>query len=213
MLLFYQSYGIEYNQKRKENMFAHIRGTQRMFAIAVILGLIFQVGHFAEHVTQFYMWLVRDRTAPYMSPVANSLSCFLGNAFVRGEAMCGRTQIPTNRQMMVGMEILHLIGNGIFLATIAGLYRFYRHRFVRYALYVEGFHLCEHLMLTASVVCLGYPVGFSTLFGTAGTVMAHNAMVGYRVGWHFIMNLIPSGLIMAMLMRTKERRTPIFATA
>ena len=69
------------------------------------------------------------------------------------------------RQMMMGMEILHLIGNSIFLASLGCLYYCIRSRWNRWALYVEGFHLYEHLMLTATAYFLGKPVGLSTLFG------------------------------------------------
>ena len=96
-----------------------------------------------------------------------------------------------SRQMTMGMEILHLIGNGIFLATIAGVFYFIPSRWVRYAFYIEGAHMCEHIALTLSAYYLGKPIGLSTMFGQAPIWWGKDAAVGYRVSFHFLMNLFP----------------------
>jgi len=102
--------------------------------------------------------------------------------------------------MMMGMEILHLIGNSIFLASIAGVFYFIPTRLVRYAFYIEGAHLCEHISLTLSAYYLGKPVGLSTLFGQASLWWGNELAVGWRVSFHFIMNLLPMPFVMIALM-------------
>ena len=99
-----------------------------------------------------------------------------------------------SRQMTMGMEILHLIGNGIFLATIAGVFYFIPSRWVRYAFYIEGAHMCEHIALTLSAYYLGKPIGLSTMFGQAPIWWGKDAAVGYRVSFHFLMNSLPNAI-------------------
>jgi hypothetical protein len=150
-------------------------------------GVAFQIGHFAEHAYQFGHWVLVDRTKPWMSNAADWLVRQIGMAVDCGSKM--------------GMELLHLNGNAIFLATLAGLlWLMPRSRDMRWALGIEAFHLTEHIMLVASVGLLGKPIGWSTLFGFAPQGFSANAAVGYRVGWHFMLNLIPSVLMMRALM-------------
>lgn len=161
------------------------------------VGLAFQVGHFAEHAIQFGVWVIGDRSGmcgrdtPWMSPWVTEL--------VR---QAGRLLFPeanAARQMMLGMEVLHLIGNTIFLTSLVCLYRCLPSRWVRWAVYIEGFHLCEHLALTATAYYVGTPIGLSTMFGHAGSVGSREFAVGYRVTWHFLMNLLPMPFAMHAL--------------
>jgi hypothetical protein len=141
-----------------------------VIAICVGLGLAFQVGHFAEHLVQFGVWLTGKydwvvtvfcgRDTPFMSGPATDLVRFVGTTFY--------PDAPLPRQMMMGIEILHLIGNSMFLATIAGAYYLIPSKWIRWALYIEGFHLCEHIALTFTAAHFGKPMGISTLFGQAG---------------------------------------------
>jgi hypothetical protein len=162
------------------------------------LGLLFQVGHFAEHAFQFAVWVLGDlsnicgRDTPWMSAWATEL--------VRRIGLTLFPSADTARRMMLGMEVLHLIGNSIFLGGLACLYYCTRSRWVRWALYIEGFHLYEHVMLTASAYFVGKPIGISTLFGGAGIVGDREFAVGYRVTWHFAMNLLPMPFAMIGLM-------------
>ncbi|MEQ1883189.1 MAG: DUF6008 family protein, partial [Burkholderiales bacterium] len=127
------------------------------------LGLVFQVGHFAEHAVQFSIWVLGDysnvcgRDKPWMSPWVMGLVSQLG-------ILVAPSAEPA-RQMMLGMEVLHLIGNGIFLTALVCLYLCLPSKWVRWALYIEGFHLYEHIMLTATAFFIGKPIGLSTLFG------------------------------------------------
>lgn len=167
------------------------------------LGLAFQVGHFIEHAVQFGVWIAGQyqwvvwafcgRDAPYMSPPVTTAVRYAG-AWLFPEADPGR-------QMMLGMEILHLLGNGIFLATIAGVNYLMPSKWARWAFYLEGAHLCEHLALTLTAYYIGKPIGLSTLFGQAPYYFGKSGAVGYRVSWHFAMNLLPMPFVMLGLMK------------
>jgi hypothetical protein len=174
-----------------------------LIAITLGLGLAFQVGHFTEHAVQFavwatgnYPWVVANfcgRKTAYMSPPVTEL--------VRLAGLYLFSTATAARQMMLGMELLHLIGNIIFLSTIVGIFCLYLLRLVRLALYIEAAHLCEHLALTASAYFVGKPIGLSTMFGHAGPWWGSEAAVGYRVTFHFVMNLLPMPFVMTALMQ------------
>ncbi|MDB5194371.1 MAG: hypothetical protein JWN50_385 [Parcubacteria group bacterium] len=168
-----------------------------LVAVIAVLGVLFQIGHFVEHAVQFGVWLLSSRNTPYMSPVAMACVRFLGNWLFPAKDPAVR--------MMLGMEVLHLIGNSIFLVTIGSLFYFIRSKFMRYAFYVELFHLYEHIMLTLTALFLGKSVGLSTLFGGAATLGGQQFALGYRVSWHFVMNLIPSTLIMIAIMQKRQK--------
>jgi hypothetical protein len=108
---------------------------------------------------------------------------------------------------MLGLEVLHLIGNSIFLATLGLLYYLTRNKWVRWGLYIEGFHLYEHIMLTSTAFFVGKPIGLSTLFGAAGLGSKEFA-VGVRVTWHFVMNLLPMPFAMIGLMEYWDEHRP-----
>jgi hypothetical protein len=178
-----------------------------LLAIIATLGVLFQIGHFAEHAVQFGMWGAGYRSVPWMSPVATELTRILGGFFLPMPEICADRDAFMARQMMMGMEILHLIGNGIFLVTIASLYYFIPVKWVRWAFYVQAFHLYEHIMLTLTVLFVGTPIGLSTLFGGNTFVWSKEGVVGYRVFWHFAMNLAPSSLIMFAFRQKWQRNT------
>jgi hypothetical protein len=167
------------------------------------LGMAFQVGHFAEHAVQFsvwltgkYQWVVDNfcgRDTPFMSGPVTDLVQYIGG-------LCAGAGAPAARKGLLGVELLHLIGNSIFLATIFGAHYLWRSKWTRWALYVEGFHLCEHLALTLTAFYVGKPIGLSTAFGQAGLWWGKEAAVGYRVSWHFAMNLLPMPLVMVGMM-------------
>jgi hypothetical protein len=171
-------------------------------AIAVIagMGLAFQVGHFAEHAIQFGVWVLGDysqlcgRDTPWMSPWVTELVRRLGAALF--------PDAGAPRQMMMGMEILHLIGNCIFLVSLGCLYYCKKSKWIRWAVYIEGFHFYEHLMLTATAYFVGKPIGLSTLFGGSSVIGGPEFAVGYRVTWHFAMNLLPMPFAMVGLMES-----------
>jgi hypothetical protein len=178
-----------------------------LLAIIAGLGLAFQVGHFIEHGVQFAVWVTGGltwvattfcgRDVAFMSaPVAAAVSAFGAYMFPNA---------PLARQMMLGMEFLHLVGNGIFLATIAIVYQLFGSKWVRYAFIIEGAHLFEHIALTLTAYYVGYPIGLSTLFGKSAQLWGKEGAVGWRVSWHFFMNLLPMPFVMiGMLQVTRS---------
>ncbi|MFA6264095.1 MAG: DUF6008 family protein [Pseudolabrys sp.] len=98
----------------------HVLDTWPRLALTVAtvaaLGLAFQVGHFFEHAAQFAIWVLGDlsnicgRDTPWMSPWVTEMVRYVGVSLF--------PQAATPRQMMVGMELLHLVGNSIFLVGI-----------------------------------------------------------------------------------------------
>jgi hypothetical protein len=71
---------------------------------------------------------------------------------------------------------------------------------VRWAIYIEAFHLDEHIMLTATACFVGKPIGMSTLFGGVSAIGDSEFAVGCSVTWHFVMNLLPMPFAMTGLM-------------
>lgn len=94
------------------------------------------------------------------------------------------------RQAMPGVELLHLLASGIFLTALACLHFCIGGRWIRAALYLQGIHLAEHVMLVASCFGFGKPLGLSTLFSYTDEIGVPFA-VEYRVAWHIAMNLLP----------------------
>jgi hypothetical protein len=174
-----------------------------MLAMCVGLGLAFQVGHFIEHAVQFAVWITGryewvaatfcGRDTPYMSRPVTAMVRYAGAVLF--------PDADAPRQMVLGMELLHLIGNSLFLATIAGAFYLMPSKWIRYAFYIEGGHLCEHAALFLTAYFIGKPIGISTLFGQAPYYFGKSGAVGYRVSWHFAMNLLPMPLVMIGMMK------------
>jgi hypothetical protein len=172
---------------------------------AAVSGLLFQVGHLYEHAFQFVVWLLGDlseicsRDTPWVSPWIRNLVDRIGLLVAPGG--------DAARRWMLGLEVLHLIGNGIFFATLGLLYYLTRNRWVRWGLYIEAFHLYEHIMLTYTVFYVGKPIGLSTLFGEV-ELGSKEFAVGFRVTWHFVMNLLPMPFAIIGLMEYREEHRP-----
>lgn len=187
--------------------FSHLMGAASAVAF---LGLAFQVGHFAEHALQFVIWLLGDlsnicgRNTAWMSPWVTALVEKLGSAVA--------STAPSARQAMLGMEVLHLVGNSIFLTGLICLYFVIPSKWVRWAIYIETFHLYEHVLLTATAFFVGKPIGMSTLFGATSLIDSREFAVGFRVSWHFAMNLLPMPFAMIGIIEFRRRR-PDVATA
>lgn len=158
------------------------------FLGVVLVALLFQLGHFAEHIAQVIAWIGGYRNAPYMTQFGHWLMHILGDFFY-----------PTaghDFQQMMGNEILHLIGNAIYAFGTVGLLFFLRTKITIAAAIIETFHLYEHFCLTISAAVMGSPIGMSTLWGLP---MDHYSAVAYRVWWHFAMNAIPTTLTLIAL--------------
>ncbi|MEU8633882.1 DUF6008 family protein [Amycolatopsis sp. NPDC048633] len=114
-------------------------------SVAVIgVGVLGQLGHVQEHIAQVGYWLGHPNSPAWMTPwgtgLANGLQMLLPNR-------------PT-----FGMELLHLTGNFIFLAGLAGVMVITRralgtraHRWAKMGVWMQGLHGLEHLVLTVSV--------------------------------------------------------------
>lgn len=172
-------------------------------ATVAVLGMVFQIGHFAEHAFQFFIWVFGYFTgffANICGPDRPWMSSYLMPAVEYMGVLVAPEGTPA-RQMMLGMETLHLIGNAIFLTGIGATWILMpRSALVKWAFIIEGLHLCEHLILTVSAFVVGVPLGVSTLFGEAGSIFTTKEMVvGYRVTWHFVLNLLPMPLVTAAM--------------
>lgn len=150
--------------------------TFRMISYVAVAGIAFQIVHFVEHVAQAGYWVSHPDVAPWLTPWA----------------AVGRDALAADAG--TGTEWLHLIGNGIFfvalfalcvltackalsLRSISGL---------KLAMLIQGFHVVEHIALTATLVWTGTAVGVSTFFGL---VDAGPLLWSYRVWFHFAINL------------------------
>lgn len=175
---------------------------KKSIVITTLLGvtagaLIFQVVHFFEHFAQVFVWIVGDRSKAYMTPWGMWCMEWLGRVLAPNQ--------DAGRQGQIGFEMLHLIGNGIFVVGIFGLFKFVRRsKALIWAAAIETFHLYEHVSLTISAIAIGKAIGFSTFFGLPVDKLT---LVGYRVWWHFVFNLIPSVLVAIVLWRAyREKR-------
>lgn len=160
-----------------------------------VAGIGFQVFHFVEHVAQLGYWTAHPGHPPWLTPWAEA----------------GRDALAFGGDPGTGSELLHLIGNVIFLVGLVALLGHVRGlagvprapRPLGLALGVQAFHVAEHVLLTSSWVLSGKALGFSTLFGA----FPGSWVVTYRLWWHFLINLIATGLGVAALW-TVRRRMP-----
>lgn len=142
----------------------------------VVSALAFQMVHLIEHVAQLGFWIARPSAAPWLTPWAIE----------------GRDALAADGNLALGNELLHLVGNLIFLAGLLALV-LYCHRQaretpspLRVAMMVQGIHVAEHLALTATTAAWGKAAGLSTFFG----LVSGPVMTSYRVWFHFLINLV-----------------------
>lgn len=164
------------------------------------LCLLFQVGHFLEHFLQWIIWVLNipsicGRDTPWMSPWTMPYLDMFGS--------WAWPSVPRAAQMARSMEVLHIVGNSIFLIGLGALLQVKNNKWLRWAFYIELFHLYEHIMLTVSIFTVGKPIGMSTLFGGSFLFPDKETTVGIRVTWHFIMNLFPMPFAMIGLMQKR----------
>ncbi len=166
----------------------------------IVIGVIAQIGHLIEHVSQAVYWIWHPEAPAWMTPWGTGLA----NGF---------QQVDPSRKTL-GMEILHLTGNFMFLAGLAAVMvvtRRIRHtrtrRWGKMGMWMQGIHGLEHVALTASV-WLGakQAIGLSTWFGqlTPGP-----GATTYRVWWHFWANVIGSFVFAVALWHLRRERGEI----
>lgn len=133
------------------------RPQQRPVLLAVVAaaGLGFQAFHFVEHLVQAVAWTMEPGRAPFLSSLA----------------ITGRDALAVGGHTQLGEELLHLMGNAIFLAGLLGFTALVGHHgaragpSLRLAFAIQAVHVIEHLVLTATVALIGRAVGVTTLFG------------------------------------------------
>ena len=155
----------------------------RKLAIIFVGGsLIFQSFHTLEHLVQLSRWFSSPYSPPYMSPIAKTASSQLESSFASISNIIG---VPS-----LGMELLHLVGNAIFLT--GGVVLFFSPVFAKvrkyslYALLFEGAHMIEHSILTISALSGNGAWGASTQFN----LLAGSQLTTHRIWWHGAMNLV-----------------------
>ena len=149
-------------------------------ATLVLIGVVGQIGHFQEHVAQVGYWVAHPNSPAWMTPWANGLASGYG-------------AVDTSKPPL-GMEILHFVGNMIFLAGMVGILvitnraRHVRARkWGRMGVWMQGLHGLEHLALMLTVwLGASKAIGLSTFFGQLD---AGSGLVTYRVWWHFLANV------------------------
>lgn len=161
------------------------RPDQRLAVAAIVAvgGLGFQVFHLVEHLVQAVVWIGSPDQPPFLTPWAiagRDLLAVTGN---------------TPRDVALGTELLHLVGNLIFLAGLVALAVLARRRSSRggssrvrglsVALFVQLGHVVEHVILTASTALVGTAVGITTAFGA---LEPGQTLWTLRVLAHFALN-------------------------
>ncbi|MBO0611089.1 DUF6008 family protein [Myceligenerans salitolerans] len=170
----------------------------------VVLGVVGQIGHMLEHVAQAGYWIMRPYEPAWMTPWGTGLANGFG------------VVDPTKPSL--GMEILHFVGNMLFLAGIVGVvqltrrvtYRSTARRCARMGVWMQGIHGVEHLALMLSV-WLGAPtaIGLSTWFGLIDPGVALST---HRIWWHFLANVLGSAIFGLALYHLWRERPRIAAT-
>lgn len=158
-------------------MFSTYEMSWRRTAAYVAVGaLAFQAVHLIEHAAQLGYWFLHPDRAPWLTPWAAE----------------GRDVLAVGGDPKLGSELLHLVGNLIFLAGLLGLAALLAgrpipgKRSLRLALLIQGLHTFEHVLLTTTTVFFGKAIGFTTAFGFATGV----GLTSLRVWAHFAINLV-----------------------
>ncbi|MCA9830983.1 MAG: hypothetical protein R3B97_03440 [Dehalococcoidia bacterium] len=157
------------------------RGHEWPLAAVALGGLAFQCVHFVEHGLQLGYWFRNMDAAPWLTPWAATAADGL---------TWGCSWVVTGKPS-IGVELLHLLGNGIFLAGLAGTWLLARKagtaptRSLKAVMWLQSAHVAEHVLLTVTVLSAGRALGFSTGFGA----MPDAWVATYRIWFHFTVNL------------------------
>jgi Family of unknown function (DUF6008) len=172
-------------------------------AAVVWIGMVGQIGHLQEHVAQAAYWIGHPNAKPWMTPWGTGLAKGFG-------------QVDKSKPSL-GMEILHLVGNFIFLAGLAAVVVITVHarqtqarKWGKMGVWMQGIHGLEHLALTLSVA-LGATraIGLSTWFGTLPN---GPGLWTYRIWWHALANLVGTVIFGIALYHLWKERATVRAT-
>lgn len=153
------------------------RTTGRLRYLAVG-ALAFQAVHLVEHIAQLGYWMTRPWEVPWLTPWAVE----------------GRNALAVGGDAALGNEMLHLVGNLIFLGGLGALLAYCRRRALgtpsalRIASVIQGIHVAEHVALTTTAAMWRMAIGLSTFVG----LVEGPVMTSYRVWFHFLINLAAS---------------------
>ena len=167
-------------------------GAWRIIRDIAVAALVFQVVHFVEHVAQLGYWMSHPAEAPWLTPWA----------------IAGRDAPIVDGTPASGNELLHLVGNLIFLAGLIALaalvWRMGRSSkdipYLKPALWLQGIHVIEHVLLTGTYLAAGKAIGFTTLFGLAQGPFGS----GLRVWAHFLLNLVGTYFVVRAVLEMRR---------
>jgi len=169
-------------------------GSRRQSALSkVVVGAVgFQVFHFLEHGLQLGYWFFNTKQKPWLTPWAQT--------GVDGLAFWCQIWPGSGRAGQRGAELLHLVGNTIFLVGVLALFMLARetrtrNRSIQGAVLFQGLHFLEHILLTATVFVTGTSWGASTMFGR----WSGSELSSHRVWWHFTVNAIATAIALSAL--------------
>lgn len=158
-------------------------------------GLAFQVAHVLEHGLQLGFWFTTPEGTPWLSSWASGTADGL-------QYFC--SLVPSaGRPTSLGVEMLHLTGNVIFLGALTAwqvaMRADNRHiASLNRAEKVQMFHVAEHVLLVITLLLFGEASGISTLFG----FIEGSALVALRVWFHFGINAIATGFALRAAQET-----------
>lgn len=165
--------------------------TTELLKYLAVGALAFQMVHLIEHVAQLGYWIAHPSEAPWLTPWAIE----------------GRDALAAGGNLALGNELLHLVGNLVFLGGLLALV-FYCRRWeleapspLRVAMVVQGIHVAEHFVLTATTAVWGKATGLSTFFG----LVSGPVMTSYRVWFHFLINMVATWFAARALMDLQSR--------
>lgn len=146
-----------------------------ILTLVAVAGLSFQVLHIAEHVVQSAVWVAAPDRPPFLTPWAT----------------WGAEALAVTGHASLGQELLHLVGNAVFLLGLLALVARVRPsaRAVRLAVAWQGAHLLEHVALSLTTAVWGRAIGVTTLLGT---LEAGPTLWRLRVLAHLALNTIAS---------------------
>lgn len=169
---------------------------KRALALGIAL-TAFQAFHTLEHLLQLRQWFAAPWQQGWMSPIAHQTSVGLA-AIADGLGLTGTG---------LGMELLHLVGNIVFLVGVLALWRAGLGGLSIVLIVFKAMHLLEHTTLTLTALA-GLPAwGASTFFAQ----LSGAELSTYRVWWHLVMNAAAFALAVAVILKVKARPTWLVA--
>lgn len=147
-----------------------------VLGVAAAGGLGFQLIHVLEHAVQAGAWVLAPTEPPFLTPWA----------------VVGRDALAVGGDAALGNELLHLLGNLVFLVGLVAFGRVAGSttsppRALHVGLAVQGAHVAEHAALTITAAITGRALGVTTLFGLLD---AGPLLWSLRVVAHFALNAV-----------------------